>query len=107
MYVYNIVHNFFSVQHVPKTFVDEMDKKASGSQLKLQSPNYEMNAKLYIVREQYRMNTGWSKLVKKESIKVGDVCVLELVDKADNVIKVSIFKRSQVWTPLCGTYIIS
>lgn len=85
------------MQHVPLHFVKEMLKgSASGScKVKLQYSDNEFDASINrSCRGHCRINAGWRTFIKKESIKVDDVCVLELINKEDYVIKISVFRCS-------------
>lgn len=92
------------MQHVPKTFVKKMRGDiGKGTKVKLQTSNNEMFVNMTMVGKQWRMNSGWRNFLKEESIEIDDVCVLELVDKKNDVIRISIFRRNtQVGTPLCA-----
>lgn len=43
-------------------------------------------------RRRVRFSAGWSRFVKENAIKVGDVCVFELIERDGSVMKVSIFR---------------
>ncbi|KAK1383360.1 hypothetical protein POM88_021095 [Heracleum sosnowskyi] len=78
--------------HVPFALQKEMCKKMDVNEVKLQSLGEEWKVIMKNVSEQYRIYKGWGTFVKKRSIEVGDVCVLELLNREDYVIRVSIFK---------------
>lgn len=72
-----------------------MCKKEGVNEVKLQYSNEERKVIMISVGErQCRLSKGWGSFVKENSVEVGDACVLELINKQDNVIKVSIFKRN-------------
>ncbi|XP_074375126.1 B3 domain-containing protein Os03g0212300-like [Apium graveolens] len=78
--------------HVPFAFQKEMCKKMSVNEVKLLSLGEEWKMMMKYVSEQYRIYKGWGRFVKEKSIEVGDVCVLELLDRDEHVINISIFK---------------
>ncbi|GMN75263.1 hypothetical protein TIFTF001_056283 [Ficus carica] len=43
-------------------------------------------------RRRVRFSAGWTRFVKENAIKVGDVCVFELIERDGSVMKVSIFR---------------
>lgn len=43
-------------------------------------------------RNSSRLSAGWYQFVRDRALKVGDVCVFELIDRNDAVMKVSIFR---------------
>ncbi|XP_074375127.1 B3 domain-containing protein REM14-like [Apium graveolens] len=88
-YVY---HGFL---HVPNTFVKEMRKgPASGNcEVKLQYLDNVLKGTMNKAGGgSCRINAGWKAFIKQESIKLDDVCVFELINKEDDVIKISVFK---------------
>lgn len=62
------------------------------NEVKLQSLGEEWKVIMRNVGDQYRIYKGWGSFVKERSIEVGDVCVLELLNREDHVIQISIFK---------------
>lgn len=71
-----------------------MCKKKHVEEVKLQSLGEEWKVIMRNIGEQYRIYKGWGSFVKEKSIEVGDVCVLELLNREDRVINISIFKCS-------------
>lgn len=78
--------------HLPKTFVKEMREGSGSCKVKLQYSDNELTASMYRAPQHSRINAGWNTIVKAESIRVNDVCVLELINKKDDVIKISVFR---------------
>lgn len=82
------------MQHVPSAFRKKICKKEGDNDVKLQWSGEEWRAVMRNVRGQGRITAGWGTFVKDKSIEVDDVCVLEFINKEDDVIviKISNFK---------------
>ena len=63
--------------------------------VKLQVVDRLWPVKLYIYEGKYRscvISTGWSALARENSLRVGDVCVFELIMRDGVVLNVHIFR---------------
>ena len=93
----------FVVQSLPHAIINYLPRKGftkdhtKGSMLavKLQVVDWLWPVKLYIYSGKYRSSVifvGWSAFARKNSLRVGDVCIFELTMTDNVVFKVHIFR---------------
>lgn len=70
-----------------------MNKLKRGSTVMLQHKGKSWPVKFCVdERPTARLSAGWSKFVNANAIKLGDVCVFELIKRNDFVLKVIFFR---------------
>ncbi|KAK1373359.1 hypothetical protein POM88_029552 [Heracleum sosnowskyi] len=77
---------------VPSAFIKQMNTVAGSKNVKLQCGGKEWDAVLSSHGDHRRLTHGWSTLAKQNSLQIGDACVLELINREDALIKVTVFK---------------
>lgn len=80
------------MQYVPSTFVKHMNAKADAIKVKLQCWDKEWDALVSTYGMVLLINIGWSTFTKENSLQIGDACVLELINREDALIRVTICK---------------
>lgn len=80
------------MQHVPSSFVKQMNSASSSIKVKLQCRGKEWDAVISTYGITTKINNGWSVFAKENSLQIGDVCVLELINRKAALIRVTIFK---------------
>ncbi|KDP44974.1 hypothetical protein JCGZ_01474 [Jatropha curcas] len=81
--------------HVPHNFVSKIQQKAVEAKLQVENNLWHVNLNIY---RHYNANRGlfcggWRQFARGNSLKVGDICVFELIDDENAVFKVSIFRH--------------
>lgn len=69
-----------------------MNATSTANKVKLHCRGKEWDAVLSIYGTASKLNRGWTKFVRENSLQIGDACVLELIKKKDARIRVTIFK---------------
>ncbi|VVA09619.1 PREDICTED: B3 [Prunus dulcis] len=75
---------------IPKSFQASCIGKKK--YVRLQDSKRRWIVKCISRRNSSRLSAGWYQFVRDRALKVGDVCVFELIDRNDAVMKVSIFR---------------
>lgn len=87
-------------QYVPSTFVKQMKTKERAIKVKLQCRGKEWDAVVSTYGTSSKINNGWSTFAWENSLRIGDACVVELINRKDALIRVTIFKCTN-WDDLC------
>ena len=71
-----------------------MKLKEGGNKVKLECRGKHWDAVVSTYRKKgsSMINGGWSAFVKENALQIGDTCVLELIDREDALIRVTIFE---------------
>ncbi|XP_057991269.1 B3 domain-containing transcription factor VRN1 isoform X1 [Hevea brasiliensis] len=79
--------------HVPQKFISNI--KQSSEKVKLQVENRCWLVKLNFYPQIGKGNftSGWSAFVRENSVRVGDVCIFELINRKSLLVKVTIFRN--------------
>lgn len=80
------------MQHVPTSFVKEMNTTEGGNKVKLQCRGREWDAEIDIHGISAKISNGWPSFAEQNILHFGDVCVLELMNRKDGLIRVTIFR---------------
>ncbi|KAK1373358.1 hypothetical protein POM88_029551 [Heracleum sosnowskyi] len=81
-----------SYMYVPSSFVKKMNAASGSIKVKLQCRGKEWDAVVNTYGITTKINIGWSKFARDNSLQIGDVCVFELIKQKDAVIRVTVFK---------------
>lgn len=86
------IGTFYILQNVPVSFViSHMEQDRQSATLVVSVKSWPVGFSRG--RGHVRMMThGWPIFSRENALKVGDVCVFELVDRTDFVLKVSVFR---------------
>uniref|UniRef100_A0A5B7CCL1 TF-B3 domain-containing protein n=1 Tax=Davidia involucrata TaxID=16924 RepID=A0A5B7CCL1_DAVIN len=77
---------------IPLCFVNRHMKEGT-KRVKLQISNKSWSVNLSIYGRGSRLGGGWRKFARECNLGLGDVCVFELINRNDTVLKVSIFRH--------------
>lgn len=85
---------FLFLQNLPTAFSKNYFEGKAKTAI-LQVGNISWPVKLLHYPSDYKFSRGWYKFAKDTSLRPGDVCIFELIDRNKVVLKVSIFGQNR------------
>uniref|UniRef100_A0A2N9HNY1 TF-B3 domain-containing protein n=1 Tax=Fagus sylvatica TaxID=28930 RepID=A0A2N9HNY1_FAGSY len=82
----------FVRKHLPKEGSIKKYTEGSAHTVMLQVANRSWPVKLILYPHSDKFSAGWSAFIRDNTLRVGDVCIFELIKRDDVVLKVNIFR---------------
>lgn len=83
------------VQHIPCEFAAKYLSESTYC-VTLDSDRGEWNARCIFKDGRASLGKGWHEFVLGNNLKKGDVCVFELLDRMNAVLKVTIYRHNEI-----------
>ncbi|XP_058006817.1 B3 domain-containing transcription factor VRN1 [Hevea brasiliensis] len=91
-----------SLVYVPLNLVAKSTKQGT-NKVMLQVENRRWSVKLFRYPAKAMISDGWRSFARENSLKVGDVCIFELITNEAELLKVTIFRNVNFF--LCSTFL--
>ena len=82
----------FVRKHLPKEGSIKKYREGSAHTVMLQVANRSWPVKLILYPHSDKFSAGWSAFIRDNTLRVGDVCIFELIKRDNVVLKVNIFR---------------
>ncbi|GAV90717.1 B3 domain-containing protein, partial [Cephalotus follicularis] len=85
---------YFYLQCLPRKFIRKLIKQIGELKVTLQvaDRSWPVKLHLYPIYGRGKLGNGWSTFAQENFLRVGDMCVFEIIKRDDVVLKVSIFR---------------
>ncbi|KAF2318751.1 hypothetical protein GH714_010467 [Hevea brasiliensis] len=87
------IENSTSVQHVPQKFISNIKQSTEKVKLQVENRCWLVKLNFYPQIGKGNFTSGWSAFVRENSVRVGDVCIFELINSKSLLVKVTIFRN--------------
>ncbi|KAG8651328.1 B3 domain-containing transcription factor VRN1-like [Manihot esculenta] len=83
------------IVHVPRNFISNIKKSTKKAKLQVENRWWIVKLTIYPHHNKGQFLSGWSVFVRENSLRKGDVCIFELIDRETALVKVTIFRNAK------------